>query len=59
MKQIRTLFKMPKFIAAMTFLALFYLIETLLMIIYYIVETPLSWLLDKVEKIIKYLVKNI
>lgn len=55
----KTLFKMPKFIAAMTFLAIFYLIETFLMIIYYIVETPLSWLLDKVEKIIKYLVKNI
>lgn len=55
----KTLFKMPKFIAAMTLLAFFYLIETFLMIIYYIVETPLYWSLDKVERIIKYLLKNV
>jgi len=55
----KALFKLPKFIAAMVFLAFFYLIETILMVIYLIVETPMSWLLDKVESIIKYLVKNI
>ena len=55
----KTLLKMPKFVAAMTLLAFFYLIETFLMIIYYIVETPLSWLLDKVEIIIKYLLRNV
>jgi hypothetical protein len=55
----KSLFKLPKFITAMAFLAIFYLIETILMIIYLIVETPMSWLLDRVESIIKYLVKNI
>jgi hypothetical protein len=55
----KALFKLPKFILAMVFLAIFYLIETILMVIYLIVETPMSWLLDKVERIIKYLVKNI
>jgi len=55
----KALFKLPKFITAMVFLAVFYLIETLLMIVYLIVETPMSWLLDRVEGIIKYLVKNI
>jgi len=54
----KALFKLPKFIAAMVFLAFFYLIETILMIIYLIVETPMSWLLDRVEGIIKYLIKN-
>jgi hypothetical protein len=55
----KSLLKLPKFIIAMAFLAIFYLIETVLMIIYLIVETPMSWLLDRVESIIKYLVKNI
>jgi len=54
----KTLFKLPKFILAMVFLAFFYLIETILMVIYLIVETPMSWLLDRVEGIIKYLIKN-
>jgi len=54
----KTLLKLPKLAIAIILLLFFYLIETFLMIIYLVVETPLSWLLDKSENIIKYLVKN-
>jgi len=59
MKLLHTIFKLPKLAMAVLLLLFFYIVETILMVIYLAVEKPLSWLLDAVESIIKYLVKTI
>jgi hypothetical protein len=59
MKHLRTLLKIPKLAIALTLLLFFYLVETILMIVYVVIEYPLSFMLNKVEAVIKYLVKNI
>jgi len=58
MKIIKTGLKLLKLSSALLLFGFFYLLETILMVIYLIVETPLSWILDKVENVIKYLLKN-
>jgi hypothetical protein len=52
-------FKLFKLVLALILLAFFHLLETFMIVIYLIVETPLSWVLNKIEKVIKYLMKNV
>jgi len=59
MKYLKTFLKLPKLATALLLLFIFYIIETVLMILYVAIEHPLSFLLNNVEKIIKYIVKAI
>lgn len=59
MKHLRKFLKLPKLAMALVLLLFFYIVETLLMILYISIESPLSFLLKKVEQLIKYLVKAI
>lgn len=59
MKLLKAILKIPKLSMALLLLVFFYIVETILMVIYLAVEKPLSFLLDLVEKTIKYLVKAI
>jgi hypothetical protein len=59
MKILLTILKPFKLAMALVLLFLFYIIETILMVLYVSVEYPLSFLLNKTERVIKYLIKNI
>lgn len=59
MKHLKQFLKLPKLAMALVLLLFFYIVETLLMILYISIESPLSFLLKKVEQLIKYLVKAI
>lgn len=59
MKLLQAILKLPKLSMALLLLVFFYIVETILMVIYLALEKPLSFLLDLVEKTIKYLVKAI
>ncbi len=38
---------------------IFWILECVLQIIYYAFNTPLSWILDKIEKLIKLLIRQL
>jgi len=59
MKHLRTLLKLPKLVTALLLLLFFYLLETVMMVLYICIETPLSFILQRIERVIKYLVKTI
>ena len=59
MKHLRTLLKLPKLATALLLLLFFYLLETVMMVLYICIETPLSFILQRIERIIKYLVNTI
>jgi len=58
MKILTTILKPFKLAMALILLLFFYIIETVLLVLYVSVEYPLSFLLNKTERIIKYLIKN-
>jgi len=58
MKILTTILKPFKLAMALVLLLFFYIIETVLLVLYVSVEYPLSFLLNKTERIIKYLIKN-
>jgi len=58
MKILTTILKPFKLAMALVLLLFFYIIETVLLALYVSVEYPLSFLLNKTERIIKYLIKN-
>jgi len=59
MKLLHAILKLPKLSMALVLLVFFYIVETILLVIYLSLEKPLSFLLELVEKTIKYLVKTI
>lgn len=59
MKTLNTIFKLPQLSLAVSLLIIFYIIETFMLVIYYLTEKPLYFLLGYLEKIIKYLIKKI
>ena len=59
MRIIKVGFKLFKLVLALILLAFFHLLETFMIIIYLIVETPLSWVLNKIEEVIKHLTKSV
>lgn len=59
MKTLNTIFKLPQLSLAVSLLIIFYIIETFMLVIYYVTEKPLYFLLGYLEKIIKYLIKKI
>jgi len=38
---------------------IFWMLESVLMIIHYVLDTPLRWALSKIEKLIKLLIKQL
>lgn len=48
-----------KLVFVIVLVFIFWMLESVLQIIHYILNAPLSWILDKVEKLIKLLIKQI
>ena len=48
-----------KLVFVIVLVFIFWMLESVLQIIHYALDTPLSWILDKVEKLIKLLIKQI
>jgi len=48
-----------KAVLAIKLVFIFWMLESTLQIIHYAIDTPLRWLLGKVEKLIKSLIKHI
>jgi hypothetical protein len=38
---------------------IFWMLESALMILHYVLDTPLRWILNKIEKLIKLLIKQL
>jgi hypothetical protein len=38
---------------------IFWMLESTLMILHYVLDTPLRWILNKIEKLIKLLIKQL
>ena len=45
------------FIIVLVFI--FWMLESALMILHYVLDSPLRWILDKIEKLIKLLIRQI
>jgi hypothetical protein len=48
-----------KLVFVIVLVFIFWMLESVLQIIHYMLNTPLSWLLNKIEKLIKLLIKQI
>lgn len=48
-----------KLIFVILLVFLFWMLESVLQIIHYVLDTPLRWVLSKIEKLIKLLIKQI
>jgi hypothetical protein len=48
-----------KLVFAIILVLIFWMLESVLQIIHYLIDSPLRWVLDKVEKLIKLLIKQI
>jgi hypothetical protein len=48
-----------KLVFVIVLVFIFWMLESVLQIIHYILNAPLSWVLNKVEKLIKLLIKQI
>lgn len=48
-----------KLVFVIVLVFIFWMLESVLQLIHYALDTPLSWILDKVEKLIKLLIKQI
>lgn len=48
-----------KLVFVIVLVFIFWMLESILQIIHYILNAPLSWALNKVEKLIKLLIKQI
>lgn len=48
-----------KLIFVIQLVFIFWMLESVLQIIHYVLDTPLRWVLNKVEKLIKLLIKQL
>lgn len=48
-----------KLILVIQLVFIFWMLESVLQIIHYVLDTPLRWVLNKVEKLIKLLIKQL
>jgi len=48
-----------KLVFAIILVLIFWMLESVLQIIHYLIDSPLRWVLDKVEKLIKLLIRQI
>jgi hypothetical protein len=48
-----------KLVFAIILVLIFWMLESVLQIIHYLIDSPLRWVLDKVERLIKLLIKQI
>jgi len=57
-KALLTAIKIPKLAVALIFFLVYFYLETILLIIYYVVQAPLRFLLNRIEKLISKILKN-
>lgn len=48
-----------KLVIVIQLVFIFWMLESVLLIIHYVLDTPLSWALSKIEKLIKLLIKQL
>jgi len=48
-----------KLVFVIVLVFIFWMLESALMILHYVLDTPLRWILNKIEKLIKLLIKQL
>lgn len=48
-----------KLVFVIVLVFIFWMLESALMILHYVLDSPLRWILDKIEKLIKLLIRQI
>jgi hypothetical protein len=57
-KALLTAFKIPKLAVALMFFLVYFYLETILLMIYYVVQAPLRFLLNHIERLISKILNN-